>query len=294
MLSVCIPIYNCNVTKLVNSLLSQLKKSTVSFQIILIDDASEIEFKEINKNLANADEIQYVQLKKNIGRAKIRNIFLSYNTFDYLLFLDCDSQINDNEFVEHYLAEVKKQKLVICGGRSYPIHKPKKTHYLRWKYGVERECLQAKKRTEKPHQSFMTNNFVISAKVLTQIPFDERLSNYGHEDTLFGFRLKQNKIPITHIDNATQHIYTESNTEFLQKTEQALKNLSEIRNFVNDRKFDQEIKLLRVYNKLSGFGIKHVLLLISFLFSPFILWLIKKNIGGLYIFDFYKLLYLSK
>ena len=294
MLSVCIPVYNCDVTNLVRDLWAQLEKNKIPSEIILIDDASNIEFRQINKKLAKTDRIRYVQLEKNIGRSRIRNLFLSYNGYDYLLFLDCDSQITNYNYIKHHLKQIEHNHLVICGGRSYLDKRPDKKHYLRWKYGLERESILAEKRAEKPYQSFMTNNFVVHAKVLSQIQFDERLNQYGHEDTLFGFRLKQNEISVTHIDNPTQHIYSESNIEFIQKSEYALKSLAEIKKFINDKGFDNELKILRIYKKTSRFGMKYVLVWIGFLFAPLILSLVKKNIGGLYLFDFYKLLYFSR
>lgn len=294
MLSICVPVYNYDVTELVSNLLAQLKKNAVSSEIILIDDASETEFQESNKQLSKSDNVNYFQLDRNIGRAKIRNLFLSYINYDYMLFLDCDSQITDNKFIENYLTQIVKKHKVICGGRSYPLKVPSKTHYLRWKYGLVRECLPSKRREEKPHRSFMTNNFVIHKKVLSEIPFDERLTQYGHEDTLFGFRLKQNKISVIHIDNPVQHLYTENNVEFLQKTEIGLINLIKIRKFINNKEFDKEIKIIRIYKKISPSGMKYLFALIYFLFAPLILRFLKNNIGGLYLFDFYKLLLFTK
>ncbi|RLD66373.1 MAG: glycosyl transferase family 2 [Bacteroidetes bacterium] len=294
MLSICIPIYNCDVTELVGNLLTQIEENTVPAEIILIDDTSEVEFQKLNKMLSELDSVSYVQLEKNIGRAKIRNLFLSYTNFDYLLFLDCDSQILNAKFIENYLAQIVKEQKVVCGGRTYPVVLPPETHYLRWKYGLERECLPANRRGQKPHQSFMTNNFLIQARVLTQISFDERITEYGHEDTLFGYRLKQSNIPVTHINNPVQHLYTESNVEFLKKTELGLKNLIKIRKFVDNKDFDNEIKLLRVYRKASRFGLKHVLSFAYILTGTLILRLLKNNTGGIYLFDLYKLLFLSK
>ncbi len=33
----------------------------------------------------------------------------------------------------------------------------------------------------------MTNNFLIQQVLLAKIKFDERLNQYGHEESLFGF-----------------------------------------------------------------------------------------------------------
>lgn len=293
MISICIPVYNCDISKLVGNLLAQLAKNAISFEIILIDDASEVQYRKLNVQLSKSDNVSYFQLEKNIGRAKIRNLFLSYTNFNYLLFLDSDSQVNNTKCIENYLTQILKKNQVICGGRSYPGELPHKSHYLRWKFGINRECLPAKNRSKNPYRSFMTNNFVIHRNVLSKILFDERLTQYGHEDTLFGYRLKQNKIPIIQIDNPVQHLFTESNIEFIQKTELALKNLIEIRKFIDDKKFDNEIRMLRMYSLITYLRIGMILSAFYFLFKPAIKWLIVKNIGGLKLFDFYKLLFFT-
>lgn len=48
--------------------------------------------KKINRTL-ESKQVKYIELKKNIGRAKIRNLFIEYTTNPYLLFLDCDTKI---------------------------------------------------------------------------------------------------------------------------------------------------------------------------------------------------------
>jgi len=54
-------------------------------------------FKKINENVCRKEI--YIQLDNNIGRAKIRNLFLKYAKYDYLLFLDCDTFIISDDFV---------------------------------------------------------------------------------------------------------------------------------------------------------------------------------------------------
>ena len=294
MLSICIPVYNFDITKLITELVSQTNNVNSLVEIIIIDDASTIEFQLINNRLSNIHKIKYVQLDENIGRSKIRNLFLKYINFDYLLFLDCDSIIIESNFIQKYLNEINNKGLVICGGTSYSSTIPDKEFYLRWKYGLKRECLAVSIRKKSAYQSFMTNNFVVKAEILKLQPFDEQLTDYGHEDTLFGFALKQNKIPITHINNTVDHDYDDDNAEFINKTELALKNLVKIRKFVKNDSFDSDIKILRIYKKISFLKVQYILLIIYNILKRVIVILLIKNRGGLYLFDFYKLLYLSK
>ncbi len=295
MLSICIPIYNFNVIDLIEKLHAQLLKIDKPCEIICIDDCSDKQFEEKNNETCNKFS-RYIVLQKNIGRAKIRNLFLNYAKYDYLLFLDCDSKlISDNFLLKYSEAIVNNYCQVICGGRIYNETKPPGSLHLRWKYGRFTESKPFKTRQINPYKSFMTNNFVVDRKVLENIKFNEELVYYGHEDTLFGFQLLKNKIIIKHIDNPVLNGNLECNREYLNKTELGLKNLVNILQLLNcDPAFINEVKILKVYFKLQK---KHLLWLIALIFAllkPLIKFLLANGIANLILFDFYKLGFLQK
>ncbi len=68
MLSVCIPVYNVDVTKLVSDLHTQIQKLNESIEIVLIDDASDLEIKVKNRLLKEYCKI--IELETNVGRSK--------------------------------------------------------------------------------------------------------------------------------------------------------------------------------------------------------------------------------
>ena len=123
MISICIPVYNFNVSLLLEELSRQMEKAEASVELILIDDCSSSENKELNKSACNKH--RYIELEKNIGRAKIRNLFLEYAQYEHLLFLDCDSLIPKETFLSNYLKAIKEgESSIICGGRIYDRAKP--------------------------------------------------------------------------------------------------------------------------------------------------------------------------
>jgi cellulose synthase/poly-beta-1,6-N-acetylglucosamine synthase-like glycosyltransferase len=285
MISICIPVYNFNITLLVNELSKQAKSLNVQYEIIIIDDCSG-NFKEINKSVCK--NYHYIELSENIGRAKIRNLFLKYAKYEYLLFLDCDSLIGTSDFLLKYTEIIKKAPKVVCGGRIYDTSRPPREKMLRWKYGILRESQPCLIRQKFPYQSFMTNNFLISKRILEGIKFDERITRYGHEDTLFGFSLNKNNVSITHIDNPVINGDIENNNEYLNKTEEGVINLISILNYLNfDEELINDIALLRFYNKVRR---ARIIIKLSFaLFKPLIVFLLTKGYFNLYLFDFYKL-----
>jgi len=289
MLSICIPIYNFNVTSLVNKLSQQIKKIDILCEIILIDDCSVEEFKKINENVYKKEI--YIQLDKNIGRVKIRNLFLKYAKYDYLLFLDCDTFIISDDFVAKYISAIcRNEHDVICGGVVYNNFRPERSKMLRWKYGIKKESKPLDIRVLSSNKSFMTSNFLINRRIFEQIKFDERITEYGHEDTLFGFMLKENGISVKHINNPVLHGDIDYNTVYLKKTENGIINLIHILNYVDyDHQFIQDVTLLNIYNNLSSKKLTGIINVIFICFKPLLKFLFIKGYVNLMLFDFYKL-----
>ena len=293
MLSICIPVYNLDVKKLVFSLDEQRKKCNFLCQIILIDDTSSHDFIQKNSNLHHIADV-YILLEKNVGRAKIRNLFLPYSTYDYLLFLDCDSTIINDYFLEKYFTQIAdNQATVICGGNDYPRQKPEQNYLLRWTYSHQKESREAREKTQK--QSFMTNNFVVKKIIFQQIKFDEKLTQYGHEDTLFGYELKKKNIEIKHIENPVMNDVLDTNEAFLQKTELGLENLAFLVKKLNyESDFIQEVNILKFYFFIKKIYLTPLLSISYFFFAKKIKQRLTAGKVNLRLFDFYKLLYLDK
>ena len=293
MLSICIPVYNLDVKKLVFSLDEQRKKCNFLCQIILIDDTSSHDFIQKNSNLHHIADV-YILLEKNVGRAKIRNLFLPYSTYDYLLFLDCDSTIINDYFLEKYFTQIAdNQATVICGGNDYPRQKPEQNYLLRWTYSHQKESREAREKAQK--QSFMTNNFVVKKIIFQQIKFDEKLTQYGHEDTLFGYELKKKNIEIKHIENPVMNDVLDTNEAFLQKTELGLENLAFLVKKLNyESGFIQEVNILKFYFFIKKIYLTSLLSISYFFFAKKIKQRLSEGKVNLRLFDFYKLMYLDR
>jgi len=287
MISICIPIYNFKVVDLVRKLSAQSAQLNVLSEIILIDDCSNNTFRKINEGVCS--EKNYIKLEKNIGRAAIRNLFLNYAKYNNLLFLDCDSIISSDVFLVKYIDAIKKYpEQLICGGREYPKLSPNRSELLRWKYGVNKESQPFEERRKNPHKSFMTNNFLISKKIFETIQFDERLVEYGHEDTLFGFELKRRNIRIIHIDNPILNGDLEKNEKYIINTEKAICNLIHILEFENyDKQLIEDITLLHIYYKI--YKLRKLIKISFIILRPMIKYFLSNGYVNLYLFDFYKL-----
>ena len=294
MLSICIPIYNFNVEKLVNDLHNQASAVNINFEIICIDDCSDTNFKNQNKPITGLNHVKYVELNENIGRSKIRNLFLQYASYDHLLFLDCDVEIISESFIKEYIESIDSDSKLICGGLLYSSEKPPKEFRLRWKYGHAKEIVSMENRLRNPYKSFKTVNFIIKKDVFGAIKFDERITGYGHEDTWFGYQLKKAGIQIKHIDNPVLHIQLETNEQFIIKTEQSIESLIQIQRMTNDLEFEKEITLLKIYRKLKSLKIIFFISLLFWISKSAIRNLLVSGFANTCLFAAYKLGFLTQ
>ena len=288
MLSILIPVYNYDVRSLVEDLFFQCKDQNIDFEIICMDDASEESFKQLNSNVVESEKISFHYLEQNIGRAAIRNKLVEKSTFNWLLFLDCDTGVPDGLFIKRYI-KARHMANVIVGGRIYGSSPPEDlSYYFHWKYGSRREVKTAEQRSIAPYEGFMTNNFLIEKSVFKTIQFDKGHTGYGHEDTLFGQELKKSAISIAHIENPAIHLGLENTESFIQKSKTALDNLLKIQSKgvnLNTKIFNKYTQYQSIINWLTTF------------FPSSFERLIVKNLNSsrpsLKLFDFYRLLYLS-
>lgn len=290
MLSICIPIYNSNIELLYTSLCFQKKDIETPIEIIFIDDGSITAIKEENKSICT--EANYIELPKNIGRAKIRNLFLKHSKYDNLLFLDCDSRIIETNYLKKYIKAITNSKdHVFFGGSIYPKTKPKKKYLLRWEYGSKKESRVFSERKKLGNQAFLTNNFLISRSIFEKVNFYENLTKYGYEDTLFGYSLTTNGVIIDQIDNPVLNNEYDTNEVFLNKVNESMDNLHLILSKMEHNEgFIAHIKLLRTYQSLKKKKLLGVFKLFFKIKKP----IFKKMLStGYYfdlaIFDIYKL-----
>lgn len=287
MISILIPVYNYNVTQLVNDLHQQATDAYVEFEIIVMEDGSTL-FTDENRMISELNFCRYIPLKKNIGRSAIRNKLADEAKYDHLLFLDCDSGLYNQYYIQKYLTFCHED-CVVLGGRVYEKN-VEPAYSLLHTYGKERErndLENLKKR--KKHPLFTSPNFLISKSIFNQIRFDESIKGYGHEDTLFGIMLQRKGIEFKYIDNPVVHIGIEDNETFICKTEKALENLFSLYQSGKYPELVKESPILSFYEKIKWFRLRGLCRLFYRLFyKP-----IRKNLlsasPSLFLFDVYKL-----
>jgi glycosyltransferase involved in cell wall biosynthesis len=263
MLSILIPVFNYDVRQLVADLHDQALGTGVSFEIVVVDDCSDAGIRSINRHICSLEHVRYKELHKNIGRSKIRNMLHTLSRHEYLLFIDCDAKMCAHDYIAKYLQSCKGE-VVVCGGTTYDVLEPRsKDKCLRWYYGHKRESIPAAARNLKPNCSFTSFNFLISKSILSNVSFEETVTGYGYEDTLFSYNLKKHNITITHIDNPLIHTGIDTNSIFLSKAFSSVKNLYNISKNKNiDESIASEVSLLSCYKLVKTIGLAPVISLV--------------------------------
>lgn len=243
---------------LIRALQEQCVESKLVFELNLIDDASTTNCSEDNAQLAKEfTNVNYAVLPTNIGRAAIRNLLASTSKYANLLYMDCDSMPCNNVYIHNYIPYLNTMQ-VVYGGRAYSDGVININYFLHWLYGSKREVKTTEQRALQPYISFLSNNFLVHKNIITQHPFNETITQYGHEDTLWAMLLQQKNVPILHIDNALRHIGLDDTKAFIHKTKLAVHNLHSL-NAQYPKAF-ASVKLLRYAKHITQLKIKSITL----------------------------------
>jgi glycosyltransferase involved in cell wall biosynthesis len=294
MLSICIPAYHCNVDALLRALQNQIEPVSGEVEILVCDDCSP---STIVTNQSEFPEVRFIRNSKNLGRASTRNLLVQAAQGQTILFLDGDSEIISSDFISNWKEIAQNASIAVCyGGSIYQADLPPSSHFLRWKVSTIRESKTIDERNQ-DGGGFKTNNVIIRRSVFEKVTFNEQLSGYGHEDTLFGFELRLHGYKTHHVNNPVRNAILDSNEAFIVKTEEAIRNLCTCVDYASNREeFIAHVRLLSVYAKLQKYYLLGLLRLTAFIGMSFILNRLKegRSLGIVFGFDFYKLFLLDR
>ena len=143
--------------------------------------------------------------------------------------MDSDAEVVSDDYIRKYAGCMTDGADVFVGDLVNPDSLPQADATLRYKYEKAAERFRtAEFRNRHPFERFCTFNFMARRDTLLEVPFDERCTEYGYEDTLMGLELKRHGKRVSHIDNPLRHLGFDSNAVFLRKTETALHTLKKI------------------------------------------------------------------
>ena len=289
MLSILIPIYNYNVYPLVLELHKQCLECEIKFEIVCQDDASGSDLNFENEKINLLSNSSFITLKENIAHRKNRNLLAEKAKYNYLLFIDGDSNVISSNYVSNYIQNIQDFDIVY-GGRIHPEVCPSDLQKLRWKYGKLIEDKTCENRKKTPFQSLLFNNTIIKKECFNNVKFDLFLIKYGHDDTQLSYQLSLLEAKVNHINNPVEHGDIDNNSFFVAKMKGSLENLIYL---YEEKKITQNfsklISLLLLLNKLklTYFVSKFYLLFEKVIFKQ-----LEGNNPNLFVFNLFRIGYL--
>ena len=241
-----------------------------------------------NQEINHLSHGHFAMLENNVGLSENRNLLAKKSIYEHLLFIDGDSAIPSNNYLNDYIKLLPYQG-IIYGGRKHPEICPSAVQRFRWSYGKYKEDKTAKERAKTPYQSLIFNNTLIHKKNFEAIKFDRTINTYGHEDTMFAYRAKKKSIPVVHIDNPVIHDDIDENAVFLKKMHSSVQNLHTL--YHKKLLPSDFVKLLKYYTAIKRFGLQNLCGHIYMTFEKKIHKNLVSNKPSLLFFDFFKIGY---
>ena len=239
-LSILLPSYNNVCVSLVQVLQRQADAlrgkldKPFRYEIIVADDGStDAACIDANRVIGDMLHCRYLRMEQNVGRAQIRNVLISESRGDYVLLLDSDLFLCDDNYLYKYAtstADVVYGGTRIGGEGLAMVDNEANTENLKGnlRYIYEKKAEPSHRaafRQLRPNQEISVCNLYARRDIMEAYPFDSRFKAYGYEDVLFGKRLAESGIEVTHIDNPMLINEFEPNSVFVKKTEEAILTL---------------------------------------------------------------------
>ena len=284
MLSILLPVYNCNCVALVTELQRQCVESGTEFEIIVADDGSSVaSYIEHNLRIERLEGVRYITRRQNVGRSAIRNFLISQAQGEWLLFIDGDLTLDNSHFIRRYL---QAKSNVVVGGIRIGGDLNRWKNNLRYRYERQCEAINTvESRQSQPYQHLATN-LLVRRSVLGEKPYDENISHYGYEDVLLGKRFQQQQVAIKHIENPVLFCDFEDNASYLAKTEEALRTL-----FAFRKELKGYSRLLDKVEQIERLHLSPLFVTAYKLFNEPIKNCLLGNKPNVFWFNVYKLLY---
>lgn len=239
-LSILLPSYNNVCVSLVQVLQRQADAlrgkldKPFRYEIIVADDCStDAACIDANRVIGDMLHCRYLRMEQNVGRAQIRNVLISESSGDYVLLIDSDLFLCDDNYLYKYAtstADVVYGGTRIGGEGFAMVDNEANTEHLKGnlRYIYEKKAEPSHRavfRQLRPNQEISVCNLYARRDIMEAHPFDSRFKAYGYEDVLFGKRLAESGIEVTHIDNPVLINEFEPNSVFVKKTEEAILTL---------------------------------------------------------------------
>ena len=281
LLSILIPSYMTDPTRLVHALLGQMPQET---EIVVADDGSpDAKYGRLIASLKDEDKVRVILGKENIGRACIRNLLAREARGKYLLYLDADGMPLSGDFISRYTDHLPTDAVIVGSIAHEGHYSPHQRLRLRYELSAAKRLITTRLNRH-PYQHFRTFNFLIPRNTMLSCPFDETLSIY--EDVFLGKALEEKGVKCLHIDNPLNNEGVESNAVFLQKTLTQLQALKQ-----KEASIRGYSSLISLSDQLGEWHLRWMMQLLFHLTEPLMRSILTSSHPSVWLYQMYKIGY---
>lgn len=230
-ISILIPIFNDDGTRLVGSLVQQAQRiGGLDYEIVIYDDGStDAHSIDACNRLCLLPHCRCVHATHSRCRAAMRNAMIGEAKHEWCLMVDARLEPRHHDFLQRYLSAPVGDAGAVCGGVVVDGGDDAEVLYtesLRFRYEkYEERHHSVAMRRQQPYRAFRTTNIMFRRSALQRVPYDESIVGYGYEDVMLGKCLQLAGIRVLHIDNPVAYTSFENNSRYLDKLEEALRTL---------------------------------------------------------------------
>lgn len=226
-ISIIIPLYNAEkyIVRCLDSIVNQTYKD---FEVIVINDKSkDNSWNVLNQYVSEHLNINFIIInnESNLGLSKTRNKGMELATGDYILFMDNDDTLVDENSLQHFINKTENNPDIVFGQTRFLLNDvAKKSNYHQ---------LKNKKETYTDNEildGFFSGEWAVTAwNKLYKTEFLKRknlrfLDDLLHEDELWAFETAIPAKTVNFLEFETYNYYSLSNPDSMTAT-MGLKNI---------------------------------------------------------------------
>ncbi|MFH1509080.1 MAG: glycosyltransferase family 2 protein [bacterium] len=268
--SITVVICTYNRAQLLKMALLSLVDQTLDksdFDVIVVDNNSTDDTKEISKSFENKLNLRYV-VEKNQGLSYARNKGIEECQTNYISFLDDDAKAN-NDWLEIAYRTIKKKRPEIFGGPIYPFYITKKPKWFRDEYEI-RKPLKKSSYIDTKKKFLSGSNIFINQNVFEKIGrFDLNLGMKGNNEISVG---EETKLQLIAYKNGIKRYFSKKLIVYHLVTEEKMKVKYIIKRFIAtsfNSRFIYPERNNKLFSSFIHIIIGFVLFIVGLIMFPF-------------------------
>lgn len=172
--------------------------------------------------------VRLITLPTNEGRSQGRNRLATAARGRTWLFLDSDMRPDRPDFLQAWLALVRREDPAVAFGGFSLLQAPRDGQFaVHRTLAARSECLPVEVRRLTPEKYVYTSNLLVRRDVFESEVFDPGFTGWGWEDVEWAMRVSRAH-PVLHVDIPATHMGLDTVESLMRKYEQSAANFARV------------------------------------------------------------------